>query len=182
MDKKRSKAIKAGIARAKAKKVKVPSEALLAASDDTVGMVWDSENRRWNKAVDRTQASKDDTQKVMLSLFPVRALVETCKVFTYGAAMTPRPDGSKGYGVGNWHSGNGFDWQRLMDAAIGHKLAFQLGDNYDKDSGYHHLAHEMCCNAMLLEHFLTNLGDDTREKAQHFSVGEYPVRTMRERQ
>lgn len=128
--------------------------------------------------VDPKVASKDDFGKVMLSLFPMRAYVETCKVFTYGAKVTPRPDGSKGYGIGNWHTGKGFDWLRLSDAAIGHHISFLLGEDLDSESGYHHLAHEMCCNAMLLEHYLTNFGTDSRVLAQKWSPYPHNVRGM----
>lgn len=105
------------------------------------------------------QATKHDRGKPMLSLFPRRAYIETCKVFTYGAHK---------YAIGNWHAGEGFDWQRLSDAGLRHHWDFLGGEDIDPESGYPHLAHEMCCNAMLLEHYLAHHGKDTRGQAQFF--------------
>lgn len=110
----------------------------------------------------KIQATKHDYGKVQF-LYPLRALVETNKVFTFGAIK---------YDVGNWHSGEGFDWQRLYDSALGHIFASMLGQDVDGESGHQHLAHAQCCIAMLLEHQLTNHGHDTRSKANYIHAQE----------
>ena len=48
-----------------------------------------------------------------------------------------------------------------------HMGDWRLGEDIDPDSGLPHLAHAMCCLAMLLEHTLVGLGKDTRPRNQH---------------
>jgi hypothetical protein len=102
------------------------------------------------------QATKYDEGKRRF-LFPQRALDSTNDVFTYGADK---------YEAGNWHTGDGFDWDRLDDALERHLSAWRLGENIDLESGLPHLAHAMCCLSMLLEHTLVGLGKDTRSRNQ----------------
>lgn len=104
----------------------------------------------------QVQATKHDGGK-RRNLFPVRALNATNDVFTYGANK---------YSAGNWHQGAGFDWDRLDDAFERHMQAWRLGEDVDPESGHPHLAHAMCCLAMLLEHTLTGHGNDTRKRNQ----------------
>lgn len=103
------------------------------------------------------QPTKFDDAKVKMHLFPVRALVETNKVFHYGSIV---------YDEGNWHAGDGFEYSRLLSSMERHYRDFQLGLNYDPESGLPVLAHLVCCATMLLETFLTDTGFDTRAKAQ----------------
>lgn len=103
------------------------------------------------------QATKYDRNKPRMALIPIRAKREVAKVFTYGAMK---------YDVGNWHSGDGFDYDRLQSASERHGDDFALGIDLDPESGYHHLAHRIACDMMLLEHCLTNLGHDNRTKTQ----------------
>lgn len=105
----------------------------------------------------KVQATKHDYGKVQF-LYPIRALTETNKVFTFGGIK---------YSIGNWHSGEGFDWQRLYDSTFGHILSSMLGEDIDAESGRYHLAHAQCCLAMLLEHQLTGHGHDTRSKTNY---------------
>lgn len=116
-----------------------------------------SDNRLNTSVVPKDIAMKYDFAKTKVDLYPVRAYLATCQVFTYGAEV---------YDVGNWHAGDGFKWSRLIASAERHLLDFKGGINYDKDSGLHVLAHMACCVAMLLEHVLTNHGEDDRAKAQ----------------
>lgn len=105
------------------------------------------------------EAAKDDEGKRRF-LFPQRALDATNDVFTDAIS-------SGAHKVGNWHQGKGFDWDRLDDALQRHLGAFRLGENIDPKSGLPHLAHAICCLAMLLEHTLTGHGKDTRSRNQH---------------
>lgn len=105
----------------------------------------------------KTQATKYDYEKVLIGAYPARALVETCKVFTFGA---------KKYSVGNWHHGGGFDWMRLFNAQQRHLWSWALGEDQDPESLCHILAHAACCNAMLLDHVLSGHGTDDRAKYQ----------------
>lgn len=106
------------------------------------------------------QASKFDTGK-RRNLAPIRAVNAMNDVFTYGAEK---------YSAGNWHSGDGFDWDRLEDSAQRHFDSFRLGEDNDPETGLPHLAHMMCCVAMLLEHQLTGHGKDTRTRNQLINI------------
>jgi hypothetical protein len=114
----------------------------------------------------KVQATKYDDGKPRMSLVPKRALIEVAKVFTFGANTDPNKGPVK-YGVGNWHSGDSFDWSRLLDASDRHGEAFQLGEDNDVESGLSHLAHRICCDMMLLELVLTGHGKDDRSKIQY---------------
>ena len=103
------------------------------------------------------QPTKYDGTKVRTDLFPVRAKIEIDKVFHYGSIV---------YAVGNWKVGEGFDWSRLICSAERHLQEFKLGVDHDPESRLPVLAHLGCCVAMLLEHFLTGHGKDTRSEAQ----------------
>jgi hypothetical protein len=103
------------------------------------------------------QPTKYDQQKVRTDLYPVRAKIETDKVFHYGSIV---------YSVGNWKEGDGFDWHRLIVSAEHHIQDFKLGVNYDPESSLAVLAHANCCIAMALENFLTDHGNDDRHQSQ----------------
>lgn len=107
--------------------------------------------------VPKDVAMKYDGHKTRVDLFPVRAYLATCQVFTYGAEL---------YAPGNWKAGEGFQWSRLIASAERHLLDFKLRIDSDKDSTLPVLAHAMCCLAMLLEHYLTGHGIDDRDVAQ----------------
>ncbi len=104
------------------------------------------------------QATKHDGEKPRYALIPARAKEEVAKVFTYG--------GNK-YDVGNWHAGDSFDYDRLQSASERHAQAFAMGEDIDPESGFHHLAHKVCCDMMLLELVLAGHGNDNRNKAQY---------------
>lgn len=104
-------------------------------------------------------AVKYDSGKVRTTLFPTRIYLETCKVFDYGAVK---------YDVGNWKRGKSFDHSRLIDAFERHIAAVKLGQLHDPDTGKLHVAHAMCCLAMLGELQLTKNGrDDLYERQIH---------------
>ena len=119
-------------------------------------------NKAKKAEIPKDAAMKYDGMKTRVDLFPARAYLSTCQAFTYkGEAYAP----------GNWKSGDGFDWSRLIASAERHLLDFKLGINYDKDSGLPVLAHHMCCGAMLLENFLTDHGNDDRHIGQMIISG-----------
>lgn len=112
----------------------------------------------------KIQATKFDMGKIRCGLYPVRAYMATCEVFTYGATCPGK------YSEGNWHQGEGFKWGRLIDALERHVNAFKAGIELDggpNGSGLHVLAHAQCELAMLLECVLTGHGIDDREVRNH---------------
>lgn len=103
-------------------------------------------------------STKHDGGKPRFALVPKRALKEVAKVFTKGAVK---------YDVGNWHAGNGFDWDRLQSASDRHGVDWSLGEDNDPETGYNHIAHRIACDMMLLDHILTGHGTDNRAKTQY---------------
>lgn len=116
------------------------------------------------------QATKFDGTKPRMALIPVRAKREVAAVFTFGANLDPER-GLVKYGVGNWHSGDGFDYDRLQSAAERHMDEFALGNRFDPESKRHILAHAICSLMMLLEHDLTHHGNDNRNQTQYLPGG-----------
>lgn len=96
-------------------------------------------------------AVKNDQGKARLSLFPMLAFRLAGKVFTFGA---------KKYAAYNW--ARGLPHSRLMDAALRHLTDYWMGEDLDPESGEPHLAHALCCVAMLLESKTRGLGTDDR--------------------
>lgn len=102
-------------------------------------------------AVTKTSGTKHDSGKPPLSIIPRCALEAEAEAFAYGARK---------YGRGNYK--NGFDWSRLIDAAMRHIVAFNEGENLDAESGLSHLAHARASLAMLLWHVKNKAGKDDR--------------------
>ncbi len=68
--------------------------------------------------------------KVRWDLMPWSALRELGRVYTWGATK---------YQDRNWEKG--IPWTRMFASAMRHLTAWMLGEDYDKESGIHHLAH-----------------------------------------
>jgi len=85
-------------------------------------------------------ASKDDVRddKIPLEFLRLDGIAEMCRVFKFGGAK---------YGKNNYLKGHHVD--QLTAAALRHLLAYQGGEELDPESGYSHVAHIMCCMAML---------------------------------
>ncbi len=87
-----------------------------------------------------TTAIKYDTNKLPLQLISTEALNQVAAVLQFGANK---------YSANNWRSG--FDWSRVIGAAMRHLTAFNGGEDKDPESGLSHLAHAACCLMFLLE-------------------------------
>jgi hypothetical protein len=64
------------------------------------------------------------------SMIPVAALAEVARVYAYGADKYDRD---------NWR--RGYAWSLSYDALQRHVNAFWGGQDFDEESGIHHLAH-----------------------------------------
>lgn len=90
-------------------------------------------------------ARKDDAGKARWDLLPYFALEEVVQVLTKGCTK---------YGDRNWEKG--FVYSRPFAAAMRHLTAFwsakmwPVGDDFDPETGNHHLAHAICCLLFLL--------------------------------
>ncbi len=94
---------------------------------------------------------KFDQEKIRVDLLPPDALEEISKVLTHGA---------KKYGDRNWELG--MDWNRPYGALLRHLWAWWRGEDYDPESGIHHLAHVGCNILFLLTYSIRKVGKDTR--------------------
>lgn len=83
---------------------------------------------------------KYDTGKPALDLLPPDALNDVAEVLQFGA---------KKYARGNYRKG--LQYSRLISAALRHIMAFNNGEDKDKESNLNHIAHAACCLLFLLE-------------------------------
>jgi len=100
---------------------------------------------------DETDAIKHDNGKLRHDLVPWDAFGEVLEVLHQGANH---------YGVHNWTKG--MAWSRLFNALCRHVFAWWKGENLDRDTGFHHLAHAICCALFLLAYALRKIGNDDR--------------------
>ena len=84
---------------------------------------------------------KFDGDKPRMGLVPPAALFEVANVLTFGA---------KKYLPGNWQYVKDGK-ERYLDAALRHIYLYQLGEELDPESKYHHLAHAICCLMFILD-------------------------------
>ena len=100
-------------------------------------------------------ANKLDDGKPPLGLIPYSALMEEARVLGFGVEK---------YGAHNWRQG--LEWQRLIDAALRHILAFNNGKDLDPETGLHHLAHARCSLGFLIEYGITHPELDNRHASK----------------
>lgn len=98
---------------------------------------------------------KHDSGKADLSILSNAALCEIAKAFEFGA---------KKYGRYNYLKG--MEWTRIASALCRHTYAWIWGEDRDKESGLHHLAHSGACVVMLLDYVLQGIGTDNRYKKE----------------
>jgi hypothetical protein len=96
---------------------------------------------------------KNDSEKPMFSLFPPEALTAVAEVLSYGAKI---------YQPNNWVKGAA--WSRYYSAAQRHLNKFWGGQDFDPDSGLHHLPHAICSLLFLYVYSLRKIGTDDRLK------------------
>lgn len=96
---------------------------------------------------------KHDNGKPDLSILSLNALTQITRAFEFGA---------KKYGRYNYLGG--MEWTRIASALLRHTYAWIWGEDYDKESGLHHLAHAGACVVMLLDYVMMGIGKDDRYK------------------
>lgn len=95
------------------------------AQPTTEGLKYDGGKPRWD---------------LLLAGMPL-ALEEVVRVLTYGSAK---------YADHNWQHVER-PHERYLAAGLRHEAAYQRGEDYDPETGLHHLAHEACCLLFRLE-------------------------------
>lgn len=120
----------------------------------------------------KENAPKFDDGKIRYELVPIGALRQVAQVFTFGA---------KKYGEGTWKGG--LKWSRHIGAIFRHVWAFAGGEDFDPESGLHHMAHAGACCLILLSFVDIAIVTDDRDKVntQPFILGteDYDKETRR---
>jgi len=105
-----------------------------------------------SKTFKEDEGVKHDTGKPLIGLISAYAIEEEAKVMTFGA---------KKYGFHNWRKG--LSWIRVISAVLRHIFAWIRQENFDPETGIHHLAHARCGLAFLLEYSQNHTEKDDRE-------------------
>lgn len=112
-----------------------------------------------DQIISASSEGRKDAKDIQLHAAPWEALAELGRVFHFGATAT-RPDGSPPYGDYNFRQG--YDWSLSFDAMNRHLWLFWSGEDRDKESKLHHMAHA-AWHALILTFFaLTGRGIDDR--------------------
>lgn len=101
--------------------------------------------------VDPTTGGAKGMKEERYGLIPVWPIAELARVYGYG---------SRKYDDNNWRKG--YRWGLSYDALQRHINAFWAGEEYDEESGLHHLAHAMFHLATLMTFHREGLGTDDR--------------------
>lgn len=99
----------------------------------------------------RNEALRDDSGKARYDLLPPIALASLVDVYSFGA---------KKYAPNNWRKG--MNWSRCFASMCRHLFAWWRGEDFDKESGLHHLAHVAWGCFTLIEYDSEKLGVDDR--------------------
>ena len=99
-------------------------------------------------------ALRYDGGKPRYDLLPTDALEEVAKVYAWGAAK---------YEVDNWTKG--MAWRRCLGSLLRHAFAWSAGEDRDKESGLHHMAHCAWNALALISYAKRRVGKDDRVKA-----------------
>lgn len=87
------------------------------------------------------EGTKYDDGKPALQYWSPWALEETARVLAFGAVK---------YEAWNW--AKGIKYTRVFGAMMRHLWAWWRGEQFDEETGLHHLAHAMCCLMFLLHY------------------------------
>src|SRR2546425_12839399 len=100
-------------------------------------------------------AIRHDKGKPNIWYVPSTAINAMARVFEFGA---------KKYHAYNYKTGKGLDWNRVYDSALRHLIAWNDGENMDKESKMPHLWHTITNLAMLIDLIELGKGKDYRFK------------------
>lgn len=94
---------------------------------------------------------KDNVNKPRLDLIPALPLFRAGEVLSFGARK---------YKPHNWRLG--LSWLETFGSLQRHLFAWLDGEDDDRESGYHHLAHAVCQMLFLAEFVFRGTGEDDR--------------------
>jgi len=103
-------------------------------------------------------AYPDDNPKTIFGLAkPGIRFIPNSALIYLGQAMA---EGARKYGPMNWREKK-VSTSVYYDAGMRHRMRFWDGEDFDPESGFHHLAHSMACDAIILDALTVgNLNDD----------------------
>jgi len=99
----------------------------------------------------KKEGAKFDANKERFDLLPSYPLWELVRIYTYGAQK---------YDPENWRKG--MPWGKLFSACLRHLYKWWMGEDCDKESGLHHLAHAAFQCFALMEYQRLKVGKDDR--------------------
>lgn len=109
------------------------------------------------KAAKEAVALNFDEGKIRLDLIPPEFEVLLADAMAEGA---------KKYAPNNWRRGGGMLASRNLASCLRHINAWRAGEDYDKETKQHHLAHAACRLAFLLTHIARGELKDDRWKCE----------------
>ena len=125
----------------KALQATVMAQAERVPNDPKIMLTEEEQERQLKKT-----AVKFDNDKVDWMILPYDALEEIVKVMEFGARK---------YARGNFASGEGLEYTRVLNSLMRHILAFSRGEDLDPETGISHMAHAGC-NVLFLLHYIKN--------------------------
>ena len=100
--------------------------------------------------MDKDKGLRFNEGKTRHDLVPQFAQEQYAKVLTKGAEK---------YAERNWE--RGMKWSKVLASMKRHILAFERGEDFDNETGLHHMAHVMCNAGFLTEYYkIYPQGDD----------------------
>jgi hypothetical protein len=99
----------------------------------------------------RGSGARKNSGKIALSLVPMHLLAGCCRVLMSGTIK-----------YASWNWSKGMKWSVCFDCTLRHLFKWWfLGEDYDEETGEHHLDH-VFCNLFFLRHYVDNYkeGDD----------------------
>jgi hypothetical protein len=99
----------------------------------------------------KLEGRKDDKGKLRYDLIPVYPLTLLAEVYTIGSIK---------YDDENWRQG--ISWKRIFAAMMRHAWNWMAGEEYDNETGQHHLASVAWCAFALIEYEKTHPEFDDR--------------------
>lgn len=86
-------------------------------------------------------ADRFNVGKPRMGLLPAWPMLQMAEVLTFGAQK---------YDAHNWRKG--LPYLGLVDSLSRHVAAFTMGEDFDPESGIHHMAHAMCNAAFAIQY------------------------------
>ena len=99
------------------------------------------------------QGKRYNANKTRFDLIPAYAHEQVARVFTYGTEK---------YDDDNWR--RGMPWRSVLASLKRHLNAFEMGEDFDDESGELHMAHVLCNAYFLTEYHRTHPEFDDRIK------------------